>query len=437
MTRPASRAARETLRATLIALAAATFGVALTFAAPLRTGTPPGMPEGTDFGLDQAERPRQVLRAEAQGGRQSFLVALGNTAFSAPSLFGPRARAAGLSCDTCHRQGHTNPRFFIPGLSARHGGLDPMTGFFNPMADDGVMNHIDIPSLRGVRYLAPYGRDGRIASLREFTRNVIVGEFGGAEPSPLILDALVAYMEQFEFLPNPRIDRLGQLTSGAGDTEKRGQALFNQPFAGMAGRSCASCHQPQAAFADRQTYDVGSGGRFRPPTLMNANFSAPYFHDGRFADYGAVIDHFDKTFALALSATDKADLIAYLNAVGDGEEPLEPVTRQNEMSELAAYVAVLDRALAAKDLVAVDLVVDTVNYDLRQISVRFDNRDPRTGRPRRPDRPDVARIAADLVVLMSAVGEKARAGDVAGAQDALRAYRARATALVASYPQSN
>jgi cytochrome c peroxidase len=395
------------------------------------------MPDGTDFGLDQIERPRQILRAEAQGGRQSFLVALGNTAFSAPSLFGAKAREAGLSCDTCHRQGHTNPRFFIPGLSVRHGGLDPATAFFNPMADDGVTNHVDIPSLRGVRYLAPYGRDGRIASLREFTRNVIVGEFGGAEPSPSILDALVAYMEQFEFLPNPRIDQLGQLTAKANDAEKRGQALFNKPFTGMAGRSCASCHQPQAAFADRQIYDIGSGGRFRTPTLMNANFSAPYFHDGRFTDYQGVIEHFDKTFSLALTATDKTDLIAYLNAIGDGEEPVEPVTRQNEMSELASYVAVLDQALGAKDLAAIDLVVDTVNFDLRQIAVRFDNRDPRTGRLRRPDRPDVARIAADLVSLMNAVGEKAHAGDVAGAQDALRAYRERATQLVANYPQSN
>ena len=67
----------------------------------------------------------------------------------------------------------------------------------------------------------------------------------------------------------------------------------------------------------------------------------------------------------------------------------------------------------------------------------FDNRDPRTGRLRRPDRPDVARIATDLVGLMSAIGEKAHAGDVAAAQDALRAYRERATQLVASYPQSN
>ncbi|CAN0478160.1 unnamed protein product, partial [Phaeothamnion confervicola] len=184
-------------------------------------------------------------------------------------------------------------------------------------------------------------------------------------------------------------------------------------------------------------YDVGSGGRFRTPTLLNANFSPPYFHDGRFADYAAVVDHFDRTFTLSLSGADKGDLIAYLRAVGDGEDPVEPATRQSEMSELAAYVAVLDRALVAPDLVAVDLVVDTVNVDLRQIAARFDNRDPRTGRPRRPDRPDVARIANELVVMMTRIGERARAGDMPGAQEALRLYRERATQLVASYPQSN
>ncbi len=54
--------------------------------------------------------------------------------------------------------------------------------------------HVDTPSLRGVRLTAPYGRDGRIATLREFARHVIVNEFAGDEPAPRVLDALVAYM---------------------------------------------------------------------------------------------------------------------------------------------------------------------------------------------------------------------------------------------------
>jgi Di-haem cytochrome c peroxidase len=396
--------------------------------------TPPGMPPGTDFARDAQERPRQILRTEAEGGRQSYMVALGNTAFSSPLLFGGKARAAGLSCDTCHRQGDSNPRFYIPGLSARPGGLDPTTAFFNPAQDDGVANHVDIPSLRGVRLTAPYGRDGRIASLREFTRHVIVEEFAGDEPTPRILDALVAYMDQFEFLPNPKIDRLGALTPAAGAAAKRGQTLFAKPFAKMDGKSCASCHAPDALFTDGRRHDIGSGGVFDTPTLLNSRFTAPYFHDGRYATLGDVVAHFDRSFSLGLATHDKADLVAYLEAVGDGVDPVEPVTRQSEMSEVGAYVAVLDQAIDARDLPAIALVVDTVNFELDQIAKRFDNRNPKTGRLRRPDRPDVAAIAAKLIEDMTAVGTLAKAGQAAKAKEALDIYRDRARTLVSAYP---
>jgi hypothetical protein len=113
------------------------------------------------------------------------------------------------------------------------------------------------------------------------------------------------------------------------------------------------------------------------------------------------------------------------------------MTRQSEMGELASYVAVLDDAITRSDQTTIDLVVDTVVRDLNFIARRFDNRDPRTGRLRRPDRPDVARIAEDLAAHMTSIGARAHAGDAAGARESLRLYRERATALVASYPQTN
>ena len=417
------------LAGALMALAALGAGAADKPPAPI-----PGMPDGTDFGLDARDQPRQVLTAEAEGGRQSYMVALGNTAFSSPLLFGPKARAAGLSCDTCHRQGDINPRFYVPGISARHGGLDPTTALFNPVQDDGVANHVDIPSLRGVRFLAPYGRDGRIASLREFTRHVIVSEFAGPEPAPRILDALVAYLDQFEFLPNPKIDALGRTTVAAGEAAKRGEVVFGRPVAGLPGGACATCHVPSARFVDGRRHDVGSGGTFKTPTLLNAKLTAPYFHDGRFATLGAAVDDHDRAFSLGLTPAEKRDLVAYLEAVGDGLDPFEPVTRQSSMSELASYVAVLDRALDIGDLPAIVLVVDTVNFELAGIAKRFDNRNPRTGRPRRPDRPDVAKIARQLVDDLTAVATLARGGQPAKAKEALQAYRQHARTMVGAYP---
>ena len=192
------------------------------------------------------------------GGRQSFIVALGNTAFSSPLLFGSVAREAGLSCNSCHVNGHINPDFHIPGHSARKGGLDPTGSLFNPVAEDNVENHVDIPSLRGIRYLAPYGRDGRIASLREFARHVIVNEFAGPEPAPVILDALVAYMNEFEFVPNGRITGDGRLAEGA--SRPSGAARRPSPRPAPA----ATCRG--TAFTDGRAHDVGSEGRFRTPT---------------------------------------------------------------------------------------------------------------------------------------------------------------------------
>ncbi len=420
--------------ATLLGVALAS-GLALSVAGAEPVPRPiPGLPAGTNFDLDARARPRQILRSEADGGRQSYMVALGNTAFSSPLLFWRYSARRRLSCDVCHRQGDINPNFHIPGVSARPGGLDPTTAMFNPVQDDHVSNHVDIPSLRGTRFLGPYGRDGRIGSLREFARHVIVNEFAGPEPEPRILDALVAYMNEIEFLPNGKIDTLGRLTTTKDSAATRGEALFSKNFSGMNG-SCASCHTPNAMFTDGRAHDIGSGGRFKTPTLLNAALTAPYFHDGRFADFAAVVGFLDQTFKLGLTAGERNDLVAYLQAIGDGDDPYEPVTRQSEMSEVASYVAVLDRAIDEGDLPAIRLVVDTVNFELERIGKRFDNRNPTTGRPRRPDRPDVASLAGRLIADMNAVAALARDGQTRAAKDALITYRSHATELVSAYPQ--
>src|SRR5262249_54496609 len=207
-----------------IAVAAALASILVAIRARSQTVLPPG------WVLDppRTTQPRQMLRSEIAGGRQSTLVELGNTAFSAPSILGPAAQAIGLSCNTCHINGDANPRFFIPGMSTRPGNIDPTGPHFNPPADNGLLDPVDIPSLRGIRFPAPYGRDGRTASLREFTRNVIVGEFAGAEPSPLILDALVAYMNELEFIPTPQLAPDGALTPQASAAARRGEALFRR-----------------------------------------------------------------------------------------------------------------------------------------------------------------------------------------------------------------
>ena len=142
-------------------------------------------------------------------------------------------------------------------------------------------------------------------SLRDFVHNVIVNEFAGPEPSPVIVDAIVAYVQDIDFLPNPSLGPGGRLVGKISESERRGEALFSKPFPHDPAMSCAGCHVPSGAFVDHRQHDVGSGGLFKTPTLRNADFNAPYFHDGRFDTYDQVVAHFDKVFDLGLSAQDQ------------------------------------------------------------------------------------------------------------------------------------
>src|ERR1700761_9608065 len=282
-----------------------------------------GLPAGSDLNDDAATNPREVFHSEATRGRRSYLSNLGNLAFNSPYTLGETAQQAHMSCGTCHVNGATNAKLFIPGLSTRPGNFDTTNALFNPKADNGVLDPVTIPSLRGARYLAPYGHDGRMASLRDFIRNVIVNEFSGPEPSAEILDAMATYIQDIDFLPNPSLGAGGKLTAQASAAEHRGEALFAKPFSHDPKMSCETCHIPSGAFIDHLQHDIGTGGLFKTPTLINADFNAPYFHDGRYNTYDQVVGHFDRTFELGLSPQDRTDLVAYLQAIGDGLMPYD------------------------------------------------------------------------------------------------------------------
>jgi cytochrome c peroxidase len=327
------------------------------------------LPAGSELNEEALQKPREIFKSESSG--KSYLINLGDMAFSSPALLGDVARRAGVSCSTCHVNGASNPGFFVPGLSTRHGNVDTTGALFNPAADDHVLNPLTIPSLRGARYLGPYGHDGRLASLRGFVRNVIVDEFGAAEPSAPLLDAIVAYIEDVEFLPNPRITATGRVRGRSTQSVRHGEALFAKPFPQDPSLSCAACHIPSSHFVDHRQHDVGSGGGFKTPTLLNANFNAPYFHDGRFSSYDEVVRHFDRQFSLGLSTADRRDLIAYLTTIGDGERGEEADSIEAWLKEINDFASVLSTAIPAHDRDVIAFTVDTVGTELRELAEHF------------------------------------------------------------------
>jgi len=331
------------------------------------------LPAKTELNEDALDKPREVFRSEMAGGK-SYSVNLGNLAFSSPSILGEVARQAGISCGTCHVNGAGNAKFFMPKMSTRPGNFDTTGPLFNPKANNFVLDPVRIPSLRGARYLAPYGVDGRMSSLRDFVHNVIVNEFAGPEPSPVVLDAIVAYIQDIDFLPNSSLGPGGRLVGRISESERRGEALFAKPFPHDPGMSCAGCHVPSGGFVDHQQHDVGSGGLFKTPTLRNADFNAPYFHDGRFDSFDQVVAYFDKVFDLGLSAQDRKDLVAYLTAVGDGALPYERDGAGASLKEINDFASVLASAIPAGDKDIVALAVDTIGLELRELTERYPDR---------------------------------------------------------------
>jgi hypothetical protein len=413
---------RRFRKAALIVAATMVLSLRLAASFPIY-GQQTALPEGSDLNEQALDVPREIFRSESAGGRKSYLVNLGDLAFNSPSLLGGGARQAGMSCGTCHVNGASNPKFYIPHLSTRPGNVDTTSSLFNPHADNGVLDPARIPSLRGAHLLGPYGIDGRTASLRDFVRTVIVEGFAGPEPSAALLDALVAYIQDIDFLRNLSLGPAGRLTARTSDAERRGEVLFVKPFPHDPTMSCATCHVPSAAFVDHRPHDVGSGGLFKTPTLLNADFNAPYFHDGRFDSYDQVVGHFDRVFDLGLSPDDQRDLVAYLTAVGDGERPYERDGVGAALKEIGDLASVLDTAIPAHDTGVIALAVDTIDRELRELTEQFpDHKDPSvTGGQEERRR---ARAALkDLVLRLSRIGFAASAGQFDAAIVEYRNFR--------------
>jgi cytochrome c peroxidase len=409
------------------------------FAAPITTKEGV-LPPGSDLGETVADQPTELFATELAGGKRSYMQKLGDMLFSSPAILGGVARQAGISCATCHQQGAGNAALFIPGLSSWPGTFDTTGALFNAKADNGLFDPVTPPSLRGAKFLAPYGHDGRFASLRDFIRNVVVNEFAGPEPSGEVLDALVAYVQDIAFLPNPKLNSDGKLTDAASEAAHRGEHIFNRPFPHDAAMSCSGCHQPSSAFVDHQVHDVGSGGFFKTKTLINAKFNAPYFHDGRFDSYDQVVGYFDKHFDLGLNAAERADLVAYLDAVGDATEPTTPDTVQSELDEIRVFVSVLDTAIRERNAAVIAVAVDTVGGEWRELGEHIPEAKDTSVHGGLRERIKARGAVREMVLALRQIDMASARGDFDAAAEAYADYRSQvapaATALAAAEPWS-
>jgi hypothetical protein len=151
----------------------------------------------TDPVLAMTHAPAECLAVPPDVDR-ARLIQLGRVAFRSPVLLGGVAARIGLSCDSCHRNGHDNPAFFIAGVSGEPGTADVTGSVFSSGRDDQRRNPVPIPSLVDAAAHPPFGTVMPAPDLRTFLIAAITVEFQGQPPPPSILDGIAAYLGALE-----------------------------------------------------------------------------------------------------------------------------------------------------------------------------------------------------------------------------------------------
>jgi len=277
-------------------------------------------------------------------------VALGKLLFFDPRLSGSGA----ISCATCH-----NP------------GLGWGDGLAKGLGHMGSQLGRHTPTILNVAYGEPYFWDGRAATLEDQAKGPLtstkemsmslesalgllrstpgyVDAFARAYPGQAIsLDTVASAIATYErtvISSDAPFDRwIKGEDQAMSQSAVRGFVLFN----GKA--NCAACHSTWR-MSDDGFHDIGvrdtDRGRaaimpgivqlehaFKTPTLRNIALRAPYMHDGSLPTLTAVIDHYDSGFEsrpsldsnihrLGLTATEKADLLAFMDALTSADAPV-------------------------------------------------------------------------------------------------------------------
>ena len=149
---------------------------------------------GTDVVAALGWQPAECLFVEsgAASGADVLSVEIGRAAFRSPLTLGGQAARAGLSCESCHRNGRTNPDFHFPGVSGAPGTADVTSSLLSSHRGNGVADPKPIPDLGAPREqlkVIPYPD-----KLPAFIHGLVVEEFDGPEPTPAVLAGLAAYV---------------------------------------------------------------------------------------------------------------------------------------------------------------------------------------------------------------------------------------------------
>ncbi len=153
-------------------------------------------------------------------------------------------------------------------------------------------------SLRGgLLDTAPFHWNGDLEDIAAIMQGSFVERMGGAPPSDEDNQAVAEWLDGLTPVRSDEV--LDELRVA------EGRALFE----GAAG--CADCHSGDHR-TNNESVDVGTGGVFQVPSLVEVSIRSPYFHDGR---VDQVIDTIDGHSDVELTEVERAALGAYLESL--------------------------------------------------------------------------------------------------------------------------
>ena len=216
----------------------------------------------------------------------------------------------GVTCFSCHVNGHTN------------GALE--------LAPDSRPNYarlrVDTPTMRGNHSQLIFSSKRSLRSMDHFAEieeyfdgdTTMLAAIGGRTLQRPNTNHVGDFNAILDFPPAPKLDPLNRLIpERASESELRGEKLF----AGKA--QCAACHLPAAQFTDNSMHDLQverfypgrAEGAIKTFPLRGIKDSPPYLHDGRLLTLEDAVEFFDLILQTRLSAEEKKDVTAYLRAL--------------------------------------------------------------------------------------------------------------------------
>ena len=199
------------------------------------------------------------------------------------------------------------------------------------LSHDGASSTVQLPPAYGLRHVAleTYTGEGPVSYWNAYVAvTQMHGQGSFSDPrlgidlvrQPDLVTPKLPALAEYQFSLEAPEPPEGSFDRGAAG---RGNAVFR-----TAGR-CASCHIPSREYTDAGLRlhapeetgmdpvraSRGTTGAYRTTPLRGIWHRPPYFHDGSAATLGDVVDHYDRTLSLGLSAQQKADLVEYLKSL--------------------------------------------------------------------------------------------------------------------------